>query len=169
MKFNTRKQEALCLASLRERLHYDPETGIFTWKIIRSLRSVGKEAGNHSAAGYRFIWLKEGQFQTHRLAWFYVYGEWPDGEIDHINYVRDDNRIANLRVATPRQNLAHRPATGGRKLKGITRHPDQKRWIAQIRDGGKNVNLGSFATAEEAHAVYVARSIQVHGEFAWVK
>jgi hypothetical protein len=80
--------------TVRELLDYCPETGIFTWKVGR------EPAGyKHKYHGYIVLTLFDKRYMTHRLAWLYVHGEWPSGEIDHINLEKTDNRIANLRIA----------------------------------------------------------------------
>jgi hypothetical protein len=104
---------------LKEVLDYDPATGVFTWIKPRNGVTVGDEAGGLSKDGYRHLCLDKKQWKSHRLAWLYVHGEWPKGEIDHINRVRDDNRMENLRVVTPQQNKMNH---GGHKRNrsGIT-------------------------------------------------
>lgn len=163
---NREKEKSITAAWLRERTGYDANTGIMVWRTCQQERFVGKEIGQISPLGYRTVLFRPYGFFVHRLAWLHFYGEWPDGEIDHINGIRADNRIANLRIATSLQNNANRPAKKGRALKGITWA--QGRWMAQIREGGKNVYLGRFDTPEEAHAVYSKRAIELHGEFARV-
>src|SRR5687768_770720 len=96
----------LTAEKLRELMDYNPDTGVFLYRKRRGRRSAGLEAGS-IVKGYRLISLGK-QYSAHRLAWLYVYGEWPAGDLDHINCVRDDNRIANLREATDSQNNANR-------------------------------------------------------------
>lgn len=94
---------------LREFLHYDPESGAFWWKVPSSIRARGERAGSLAgASGYRRISIKKKSYAAHRLAWLYIYGTWPTNEIDHINGVRDDNRIKNLRDVSGAENLANR-------------------------------------------------------------
>src|SRR5882757_6777755 len=117
-------------AELQRILHYDPETGIWT-------RRTGKRAGNradHSrSTGYRAVCIHSKRFLAHRLAWFYMTGEWPK-TIDHKNRSRHDNRWINLRSCTQSQNLGNqklsaRNLTG---LKGVERHGRKWRsWIQQ--------------------------------------
>jgi len=171
MKFHQTTQ-----ARVKECLLYDEATGIFTWKKRTSrfgnLR-IGSVAGSLSPSnGYWVIGFDNLLFMAHRLAWIYVHGEMPPAEIDHINRVRTDNRLSNLRLATRAENgrncSARKSASG---LKGA--HLDKGRlgrlrrpWVARITQNGKPLHLGYFATAEEAHAAYVQAARELYGEFA---
>lgn len=95
---------------LHQLLEYNPETGEFFWKSCVSKRiKVGQKAGSICKIhGYELIGIKNKQYRAHRLAWLYVYGKWPNPEIDHINRVKTDNRIANLREADRSMNNLNR-------------------------------------------------------------
>ena len=82
---------------LKELLHYDPETGVFTRRVSAGGKKAGSIAGADHNMGYRQISIGGKLYLAHRLAWLYVHGEWPGVCIDHINQVKNDNRIANLR------------------------------------------------------------------------
>jgi hypothetical protein len=91
---------------LRKVIHYDPATGQFTWlKIGNTNGFAGKVAGSLDQQGYRRISVYSRFYKAHRLAWLYIHGVWPEPEIDHINRIRDDNRIENLRVADRLLNM----------------------------------------------------------------
>src|ERR1700731_2752322 len=93
---------------VNEVLSYDPETGIFRWKVKLSDRSpIGKRSGGHTSSGHWRIRVDGHYYLAHRLAWLLTHGVWPRDEIDHINRVRDDNRLANLREASHSQNHAN--------------------------------------------------------------
>src|SRR5436190_23425691 len=92
---------------LKEVLDYDPETGLFTSRVSRGGRPASARAGCVTTKGYIKLSLCQKRYYAHRLAWLYVYGEWPSKQIDHINCVTDDNRIANLREATSAQNITN--------------------------------------------------------------
>jgi hypothetical protein len=152
---------------LLELLTYDPLTGLFRWRIRPSGRiGAGEIAGNINPEGYRSMSLDRRFYKAHRLAWFYVHGVWPPEQLDHINRQRDDNRIANLRLATNQQNNANsvrqRNNTSG--FKGVYFH--KQKWRAMIGISGKRVHIGFFSTPEIAHAAYLEKSREVFGDFS---
>jgi hypothetical protein len=91
------KTELLTQERLKEVLNYDLETGIFTWAISRINAPRGKIAGSIDRNKYVIIVIDGVRYRAHRLAWFYVYGFYPE-EVDHQNHVRSDNRMLNLRA-----------------------------------------------------------------------
>lgn len=140
---------------LRSILHYSPETGIFTWKVrtSRSVR-VGDVAGCPDGLGYLQISVQSRLYRAHRLAWLHVYGEWPKLDIDHINRNRSDNRIANLRDVSHKQNMQN----AGKYSHNTSGHPgvhwykQRSKWQAHIRHNQKLIHLGYFSILEEAIA-----------------
>src|SRR5690348_8622850 len=92
---------------LRECLSYEPRMGDFTWHKSRCRVKVGDMAGTPHPDGYVQINIGGRLYLAHRLVWLHVYGEWPIAYLDHINGVRDDNRLINLRPATHSQNKAN--------------------------------------------------------------
>lgn len=157
------------ISRVRELLDYDASTGILRWKTKRhGTASVGSQAGSINSKGYRCVKIDGKLYQAHRVAWALVNGEWPAQAIDHKNRNRDDNRIDNLRLATNSQNTANskRPAHNTSGLKGVTWHKQRQKWAAQIRKDGKNLHLGLFASAEEAHQAYIKAANENFGEFA---
>jgi len=143
---------------LRELLHYNPETGEFTWLVSRGnqFSKPGMKAGFKDTYGHLGIEIDGKRYLSHRLAWLYIYGQWPDHQIDHINRIRDDNRLVNLRdvlgVVNAKNKGNYRNNTTG--FKGVT--IKNGRFIAQITIAGKCKYLGSFATAEKASEAYQA-------------
>ena len=153
----------LTAGRLRELLDYCPDTGVFTWKIRISNVKVGDVAGCLEKDGYLRIQIDSRLHFTHRLAWFYVTGEWPPDQIDHINGIRDDNRIANLRAATRSENGQNRrkpQANNTTGYLGVTRH--RGKFLAKIRLDGKRKHLGLFTTPEEAHVAYLEAKRRLH-------
>jgi hypothetical protein len=157
---------------VRYLLHYNPETGHFVWLLDRSgTKRAGRRAGCLRPDGYRFIATDGGGYYEHRLAWLYVTGEWPAARLDHINGQRDDNRFENLRVASLSENMRNRKTnyTSTTGLKGVQPRKSG-RWAARIMvDGGRRIHIGTFDTAEEAHAAYCVAAERHHGEFARVE
>ena len=152
-------------AELKSILSYDPETGEFTWLV--SHKMAGKKAGTPTDSGYVQIGINGKVYIAHRLAWFYVYGEFPTNEIDHINGVRNDNRIENLRESSSSQNKCNtgisRVNTSG--FKGVSWHAISGKWQVHIGVGKKKKYLGLFPTAELASGAYNAKAVELHGEF----
>lgn len=170
---------------LMRRLHYNPETGVFTWKhrddqdreqdnLSWNKRYANTRSGTISSnGGYRHICIDGIVRRASRLAWLYMTGEWPVGEVNHINGIRSDDRFANLRDVTPTQRsqntrgkIKNRAGLKGvieRQYKHITRYQ------TDIRVNGKKIYLGSYDTAEEAYAAYCKAATQYFGEFARLK
>jgi len=151
---------------LRDLFHYDETTGTFTRRVRTSNRiNVGDVAGNLMATGYVRFCVNGRAYTAHRLAWLYVHGRWPDGEIDHINGQRDDNRIANLREVSRGQNMQNlRSARLCNKagLLGVSWDERNKKWRADIRVSGTRKNLGRYATPQEAHSEYLRAKALMH-------
>jgi hypothetical protein len=155
----------LTQAELHEVLSYDPETGEFHWLVKPSARvAEGSLAGNIGVKGYRYIGYKRKSYQAHRLAWLYVYGKFPAGDLDFKNCDTLDIRIENLREATKSQNAANSGARAN-KLKGAYWHEPDRKWTAGIQRNGKHIWLGNFDTEEEAHAAYCEAARKLDGEF----
>ncbi|MNJ58895.1 MULTISPECIES: HNH endonuclease [Pseudomonas] len=153
---------------LREQLTYDPETGEFRWAVRKQKVKLGSVAGKVKKSGYVEIRIDLVSYQAHRLAWLYVTGQWPQGDIDHINRSPGDNRFVNLREASRSQNLCNVGAlsTSATGVRGVDLHKASGKYRARIRANGKRIELGLFATLEEAKAAYaIARDIH-HGEYA---
>lgn len=142
-------------------LRYDAATGDLFW--CQGHPRAGHLAGRVGPDGYRRIRSKEASVAAHRVVWRILRGEWPALGLDHINGNRADNRIENLRLATPAQNNANMRGRG-RHLKGVTKNGN--RFQAQIKCAGVNHYIGLFMTEEEAHAAYLAKAIEFFGEFA---
>lgn len=153
---------------LKEYLRYDCETGIFYWIKQSSKRiRVGAVAGNPDGRGYLKISFTKSTFRLHRLAWLYVYGEFPSKHIDHINGVRDDNRIINLRLATISENNfnSKTKSTNTSGFKGVSYRKDAKKWEAKSQLNGKKFHLGYFDSPELASGVYQDFCKLNHKEF----
>lgn len=163
-----RSKDWLTVEEARSRLNYDPATGRLTWKKLRNTLRIGEEAKSLDVAGYVQVNISGTMVKGHRLAWLLHYGAWPDGDIDHINGVRNDNRISNLRCVSPKvncqnQRVGSRPSVTG--LIGVhlqDRGRPNKRYRAKIYVDGRQIHLGGYATPEEAHAAYVLAKRKHH-------
>jgi hypothetical protein len=150
---------------LRELLSYDPETGLFTWKVRRNgFVKAGSTAGTVGTGGYVYIRLDNRPFMAHRLAWFFSFGEWPAQHIDHINGVPSDNRLSNIRPCSRHENMQN-TAKYKNNTTGLSgAYLDKKRgcFTSVITHQGKQTFLGTFASAELAHAAYIEAKARLH-------
>jgi len=151
---------------LKELLHYNPVTGVFTWKVSRGNRKVGSIAGRTFKGDYIQIKLDGKLYLAHRLAWLYMTGSWPSAEVDHRYLDRSDNAWDNIRLAAPSQNRCNKRAQSNNSLgvKGV--YKDQGKYRACVTFEGKHTYLGCFTTLEEARIAYTKEVEKLHGEFA---
>jgi hypothetical protein len=149
---------------LKELLHYDPATGIFTWRIAPRHGAIGDVFGLSPSKGYLVGTLDGRMYKTHRLAWLYMHGQWPLHQIDHVNHIRTDNRIANLRDVTcaqNHQNRARKTRSASGNL-GVTWHKRDARWQAHIERDGIAHYLGSFIKLDDAIAARFSAEQRYH-------
>lgn len=154
----------LTQSRLRELLDYNPETGVFT-RLSNSRRTdrVGKTAGGKSG-NYNRISIDKRYYQAHNLAWLYVYGAWPENQIDHINRNGCDNRILNLREVNASENQ-HNLGTNTRNWSGITGVSWCSRttsWVAQICHQGHRKFLGRFQNISDAAEARESAKLTYH-------
>jgi hypothetical protein len=169
---------ALTQERLKELLHYDPESGAFTWLSrpasdfsdeahckMWNKQNAGNLAGGINTELYVVITVCGTQHKAHRLAWLYVHGEFPRDVIDHINGLRYDNRISNLRdvlVRTNAQNLRTPRKTNKLGILGVHFDKYRNKFAARLNIGGKIKNVGRFDTPELAHAAYIKAKREHH-------
>lgn len=153
---------------LKQLLRYDPESGNFYRLATMGSQKKGSIAGTPHAKGYVDITVDGMRVLAHRLAWFYMTGEWPVSDIDHKDQDKTNNRWANLRPATRSQNMGNCGARSNSQsgIRGVRLFKRTGRWVASIRVSGNDVHLGYFATADEADAAYRSAALQHYGEFA---
>jgi hypothetical protein len=153
---------------LKECMHYDQETGVFTWlKSHSNVTKVGQKAGSLSGDGYLHIGVNKKRYKAHRLAFLYMEGSFPSECVDHINCIRTDNSWKNLRHATRQENNFNRAKTKNNKtgFKGVFYLKATNKFKAVARLHKKNLDLGSFDTAEMAYKAYVEVSKKIQGDY----
>lgn len=148
---------------------YDPETGLLTRRITTGKKSkAGMVVGHPYSNGYLRVGVGPRgacrEYLLHRLIWMMCTGSWPDGEIDHINGIRDDNRLSNLRVATSGENRQNscRYATNKSGHRGVSWFRLAGKWRADITVSRKRLYLGTFDTVEAAAAAYTKAKSELH-------
>jgi hypothetical protein len=139
---------------------YDPETGMFSKNGL----AIG-----HYTYGYLRLYLRKNNYQAHRIAWTYVHGDWvfPNVVVDHMNGIRHDNRIANLRLATHTENMQNKLKPQGKNpFLGVTKEQFSDKWRASIYSNGKRIHLGyAFSTPEDARDAYLKAKRELHSGF----
>ena len=152
--------------SLREILNYDTETGVFTWNTTGAGRRNDK-AGTADVNGYERITINGKRYYSHRLAWLWIYGEWP-AEIDHVDGDGLNNRLANLRKATHAENMRNRRLNINSKsgVTGVSFNGKKNKWSAYIQIEGKTVHLGRFKEKEHAISARRFAEKELFGEFS---
>lgn len=157
----------ITLEEVRELFDYDPLTGVFRWKTPPTKRvSPGDIAGTAHNAGYWALSIRGKPVLAHRVAWFYVHGEWPSGDIDHINRDTIDNRLENLRVVSRSENNMNRKRSASSGFKGVCLHKASGLWTANTKVKGVPVHLGYYKTAEEAGRAYDKFVEDTYGDVA---
>lgn len=155
---------------LLEVLSYEPATGLFRWKIKIAKHTIVGAVTSQSPSkqGYLRIRIDGELFVAHRLAVFYMTGEWPEATVDHRDRIRTNNEWDNIRNASYSQNSANQALsprnTSG--FKGVSWNADGHRWQAHIMVNKKSIYLGLFDRAEDAAEAYIAAAIEHFGEFA---
>ncbi|PND34552.1 hypothetical protein C1I89_10235 [Achromobacter pulmonis] len=149
-------------------LSYSPDTGLFRWLKSPNRRiAVGCVAGRTNKHGYVEIGIHKRILSAHRLAWLLSHGEWPDGDIDHVNGDRQDNRLSNLRVVSRRENVHNihgAMVTNRLGVLGVVQVGS--RYRASIRHEGRTVSLGNYSKIEDAQKVYAAVKSALHPTFS---
>ena len=154
------------MQNIKEYLSYDPETGIFTWvkKPAKGI-TINSIAGCVDGKGYIQITYKGKHYQAHRLVWRFIYGYMPEHNIDHVNEIKGDNRLCNLRLDINReneQNNSKPQSNNSSGYRGIYWYKRDKKWISKIQLKGKTISIGRHDTPEEAHAAYLCAKRELH-------
>ncbi|ECV1080054.1 hypothetical protein EBL29_21240 [Salmonella enterica subsp. enterica serovar Cerro] len=158
------------IEEIKEFISYDELTGEMKW--IKSGRGITKGSPVAKAKlrnGYMKVNFKMKSYLAHRVAYSFIHGPIPDGmEIDHINGIKDDNRISNLRLATRMQNsmnvaINHRNTSG---VKGVAWDAGRSRWIASVSANGETFNIGRFKSIHAAERAVINARNKTNGEFS---
>lgn len=159
-----KRKYTLTLTKLKQELHYDPSTGIFTW--LRKKKARQTKVGTQTKK-YQAVMINGETFSLHHLAWFYVHGYWPQ-QLDHKDGNPHHNWISNLRLATSFQNNANRGIhkTNKSGIKGVHWNKNKQKWRVDITHHYKQITIGYFLTKKEARDAYLAAAIRLHEEFA---
>ncbi|WP_423191509.1 HNH endonuclease [Burkholderia contaminans] len=163
------KHQAPTADQVRALLDYNPDTGIFRWKVSRGGVLKGAIAGSTVKHGYRCIRILNCSVLAHRLAWLVTYDHWPRDGLDHRNRIPGDNRIVNLREATQSQNNKNSKLHSSNRsgFRGVSWDSINSKWVARIRvPGGPYRNLGRFNDPDIAHKAYRRAARQYYGEFS---
>jgi len=147
---------------------YDPNTGLFWWKLRGCSRRFDRPIGSVSSQGYIIVRYKNIGHKAHRVAWVIMKGRWPKLQIDHKDTNPSNNKWNNLRLATRTQNKRNGRCYKNNKtgIKGVHTRSGRSGCQSSIRVNRKLKYLGSFATLEEAAAAYAVAAKKYFGEFA---
>ena len=152
----------LTIERLKQLIHYDPETGVFTRIGARKRIKLGEVRNAGMTYGHTRMKVDNYPYLSHRLAWFYTHGRWPL-MIDHVNGLPNDNRLCNLREVTHKMNMQNkRSAYINNKSGYLGVRFKSGRYEAAIYTNEKKIYLGRFDTAEEAHLAYVTAKREIH-------
>ena len=148
---------------LKELVHYDKKSGLFTRAVNTRGSRIGDIAGS-SKGGYIYICVDSRYYLAHRLAMLYVAGRWPENQVDHKNGVGADNRWLNLRLATASENQQNRKPSSNNTsgFPGVHQVRRSGLWVARLSIGSNRLNLGTFETDVEAYAAYVVAKSKHH-------
>lgn len=159
--------KGLTIERVREFLSYDPETGVFRWRVARGGMRAGDVAGSTIGAGYVYISIDDHPYLAHQLAWLLMTGEWPQTTVDHRDRDKTNNRWSNLRPATKGQQLMNRtaPKNNTSGVRGVTWDAARQRWKAFISVNHRQIDLGRHRDKEAAIAARAAAEREHFGEF----
>lgn len=158
----------LTVEEVREMFSYDPADGVLRWRLDRSPKArAGAPVGCIHRSGYLVTLIRRKNYQVHRLIWAFVYGCWPPEHVDHVNGVRSDNRLQNIRACSPSENGRNkgRQVNNTTGFKGVSFCSREGRYQTTCRVNGRKKWIGYFDTPEEASIAYEAFAKRHHGEF----
>jgi len=156
---------------LKQMFRYDPDSGDIFW-IEKGKGKIKKQAaGTTELGGYKGIMIDGKRIRSHRIAWALFYGEWPEDQIDHINGIKSDNRIENLRKASNSQNGKNLPIKSNNTsgCPGVCFDKINNKWRAMIKVNYKTINLGRFIDFADAVSARKNAEIKYYGEWRHYK
>ena len=147
---------------------YDQDSGVLTWKYDNKYHKIGDVAGHNNGSGYLSIRLNGRPYLVHRVAWLLMMGKFPDGQLDHKNLDKEDNRWSNLRGATPTLNQANTEKRSNNTSGFKCVYWDNRycKWRVRMWIGNHFRSMGSYISKHEAHAAYCEVAQRVYGEYA---
>lgn len=149
MSVDKKKEKILSVEMARELLEY--KNGNLYWRVSRGGMMAGSKAGSKTVRKYIVINLNNRQYFIHRVIWLIVFGEWPNGFVDHIDQNRSNNKIENLRVVSHQENFRNQrlPSNNTSGAMGVYLHKSGK-WVASIRNNWMPEYLGIYEKKEDA-------------------
>jgi hypothetical protein len=151
--------------TLKNLIFYNPDSGLFTWKQSLSSKAKAGTIAGTMVGKYQIIQIDKIRYKSHRLAWLYIYGEFPSKSLDHINEIKTDNRIQNLREVTTAQNMQNvtkNKFSYHSKYMGVTWHKRSKKWYARIKINYIEKYLGLFDNEIDAATAYLNAKRELH-------
>lgn len=162
-----KKHLLMSVGDIRDLIDYNAETGVLTAKVNFSGRQAGSVIGSQTWQGYYAFSLFGKKCFAHRLAWLLHYGEWPSQPIDHINGIKTDNSIRNLRLCSLSQNQFNKPTQKNNTtgVKGVYWNKRDKRYVASVQFNGKKYSAGHHKDIESAKEEVMKLREKLAGEF----
>jgi hypothetical protein len=151
---------------IRRLFNYDAVTGVVSRAVATRKHPEGRPLLPHKKK-YKSVVVGSKVYRLHVIAWVHYHGKWPEGFLDHANGDKSDNRIANLREASPAENLmnAIRPI-GVSGFRGVFRSDVKGKWVARINKDNTTYHLGQFKSLEEAKMARIKKEQELYGEFS---
>lgn len=152
---------------IRKMLSYNPDTGELRWLVSSGTVKAGAIASSVNRLGYGRVKILGKMRAAHRVAWALFHGDFPESEVDHVNGIATDNRIANLRLATRSENQCNRSAHKNNKsgYKGVNWNSGVGKWAARCAVNGKRKHIGYFDDVVDAASAYNRVAAEMHGSF----
>lgn len=146
------------IQTIMETLHYDQHSGEFS-------NNGGAIVGHTDSDGYTIISVSGGSYKAHRLAFLFMMYRWPDGQVDHRDGIRSNNKWSNLRSSTHSQNQQNRKPNKGSVEKGVTWIEKSRKWNVRLTEDERKRSFGRYESLEIACEVSRREQKRIHGEF----